>query len=162
VAKSVWLRRPSNGVAFSLLGGLLILVGSVAMLVAKEGVFANVPVVSQLLSTVYTSMQLTGFGGGPGFIVAVSSNLICGVVVIIAAMTIHFESQRAQLWGEVIIAFSAISLIGTGGFFIGAILGIIGGSYLILRKRSPPKIRASRADELPDTGLTTALGLGVS
>jgi hypothetical protein len=161
VAKSVWLRRPSNGVAFSLLGGLLIFVGSIAMLVAKEGAFANVPVANQLLSTIYTSMQLTGFGSGPGYIVAVSSNLLCGVVVMIAAITIHFESQRAQLWGEVIIAFSAISLIGTGGFFIGAILGIVGGSYLILRRSSPPKIRASKADELPDTGLTAALGLGM-
>jgi hypothetical protein len=35
------------------------------------------------------------------------------------------------MWGTVIIIFSAISFVGMGGFFIGALLGIIGGAFAI-------------------------------
>jgi predicted benzoate:H+ symporter BenE len=43
-----------------------------------------------------------------------------------------------MIWAIVIIVFSAISFVGMGGFFIGAILGIIGGAFdLSIRQIKP-------------------------
>jgi predicted benzoate:H+ symporter BenE len=43
------------------------------------------------------------------------------------------------IWGTVIIVFSAISFLGMGGFFIGSILGIVGGALALSLKPEPVK-----------------------
>jgi hypothetical protein len=43
-----------------------------------------------------------------------------------------------MIWATLIIVFSAVSFVGMGGFFIGAILGIIGGAFALSFKQTIP------------------------
>jgi bacteriorhodopsin len=57
--------------------------------------------------------------------------LVSGVIMVIGATMLRAHPQEHVMWGTVIIIFSAISFVGMGGFFIGALLGIIGGAFAI-------------------------------
>jgi len=59
--------------------------------------------------------------------------LIAELSVIIFAILMRSKPQDRRTFGEIILAFSILSLIGTGGFFIGAILGIVGGAIALTR-----------------------------
>jgi len=42
------------------------------------------------------------------------------------------EKTRAHItWGILVLAFSVVSFIGMGGYFIGAVLGIAGGALAL-------------------------------
>jgi len=49
--------------------------------------------------------------------------------VIMSAIMLRVHPQEHMTWAIVIIVFSAVSFVGMGGFFIGALLGIIGGAF---------------------------------
>jgi hypothetical protein len=50
---------------------------------------------------------------------------------VVGAAMLRAHPQEHTMWGIVIIIFSALSFVGMGGFFIGALLGIIGGAFAI-------------------------------
>ena len=54
-------------------------------------------------------------------------DIVSGTLVIIAGIMIYVQPIHIRKWGVVIWIFSSISFFGIGGFFIGGILGIIGG-----------------------------------
>ncbi len=53
--------------------------------------------------------------------------LIAGVLMIVFAALMRSRPANKKTYGALILAFSLISLVGMGGFFIGAIIGLIGG-----------------------------------
>ncbi|MEM3624931.1 MAG: DUF6114 domain-containing protein, partial [Nitrososphaerales archaeon] len=57
--------------------------------------------------------------------------LISGIVVIFAAIMLNARPEEHVTFGMIITVFSAISLLGIGGFFIGAVLGVVGGALAI-------------------------------
>ena len=59
---------------------------------------------------------------------------ICGIVVIISAIMLYVYPKLKIIWGVIIIVFSLISLVRTGGFFLGMMLGIVGGASGIVWK----------------------------
>jgi len=67
-----------------------------------------------------------GFMGGYSII-----GIISGILVIIGAIMLDTHPTDHITWGIVILVFSAISFFGMGGFFIGAILSIVGGALAI-------------------------------
>jgi hypothetical protein len=64
--------------------------------------------------------------------------VICSVIVIIGAVMLRVQPHQHVPWAILIIAFSAVSFVGMGGYFIGAILGIIGGAFELTVRRSSP------------------------
>lgn len=72
-----------------------------------------------------------GFMGGLSLI-----GLLAGLLVIVGALMLNARPTDHMTWGSIIVAFSLISFLGMGGFFIGSILGIIGGA-LALSWRPP-------------------------
>jgi hypothetical protein len=64
--------------------------------------------------------------------------VICSVIVIIGAIMLKAQPHQHVPWAILIIAFSAVSFVGMGGYFIGAILGIIGGAFELTVKRTSP------------------------
>jgi Family of unknown function (DUF6114) len=56
-----------------------------------------------------------------------SVGIITGILVIVFAVLMKSKPADRKTYGVLIIAFSLISLVGMGGFFIGAIIGLIGG-----------------------------------
>jgi hypothetical protein len=57
--------------------------------------------------------------------------LLSGIAVIIAAIMLNTRPREHVTWGTIILVFSIISLVGMGGFWIGALLGIAGGAIAL-------------------------------
>lgn len=57
--------------------------------------------------------------------------LLSGLIVLIGAILLNAQPEQSVSWGIVILIFSVISLWGMGGFFIGAVLGVIGGALAV-------------------------------
>ena len=55
--------------------------------------------------------------------------LVCGVIVLMGALMLRVQPRNHTIWAAIIIVFSVISFVGMGGYFIGAILGLIGGIF---------------------------------
>jgi len=50
-------------------------------------------------------------------------------------MLYNSKPAQASAWGTLVLVFSVVSLLGMGGFFLGAILGIVGGILALTWKR---------------------------
>lgn len=127
----------------SLIGGLVIIAGSLIMVLFWNSGFPY---------RMYYGMgpgMMGGywFGSSSGwmlglFIIA----LISGVIVLIGAIMLNARPQERVTWGIVVIVFAIISLVGMGGYIIGALLGIAGGAIaLSYRMRSTAQKESSTA-----------------
>ena len=114
---------------FSLLSGALILIGGIANSVISMGHMFPGPGMMPLM----TGMP---FGGGmmfpmmnfPSLVLWTSlSGVIVGAIVLAAAILLYTHTHRQILWGAIIVAGAIISLLSGGGFFVGSVLGIVGG-----------------------------------
>ncbi len=70
--------------------------------------------------------------GAVGVISAISAGL--GAIVIIGGYSIQKKPESTSSWGVAILVTSIIGLISISGFFIGPILGIIGGILALTKK----------------------------
>lgn len=110
---------PTAPFVLSLIAGLLILTGFGMMtafgFVGPYGMMGG-----------YYGM-MGGFGYGGWFYGAAIIGLISGIGVLVGAVMIHTQRQSTSTWGLLVVVFSTLSFFGMGGFFVGAILGIVGG-----------------------------------
>jgi len=132
---------PSIAFILSLIGGILMLIG---------GVISSLWFMSGGINTGYYGMMgngmMGGFGGmmegyesfmhGFGMPLGYMSGLsiiglVAGIVVTIGAIMLNTRSADRATWGVIILVFSIISLLGMGGFYIGALLGIAGGALAL-------------------------------
>jgi hypothetical protein len=60
--------------------------------------------------------------------------LICGIIVFLGAILLHYKPSKMKAWGVMILVFSIPSVLTGGGFIIGFILGIAGGVFALLQK----------------------------
>jgi len=77
-----------------------------------------------------------GMMGGIGIPFGLMSGIsfigvLSGIIVIIGALMLSVRPADHVTWGTMILIFSLISFLGMGGFFIGAILGIVGGALAL-------------------------------
>lgn len=79
-----------------------------------------------------SGMMGGGILGGWGIVSAISAGL--GAILIVGGYSIHKKPESASGWGVAILVTSIIGLVGMSGFFIGPIIGIIGG-IMALTKR---------------------------
>jgi hypothetical protein len=77
-------------------------------------------------STNFLSSSVPGFVGGIVTSVGVFG-LVSGIIVLVSGVMLRTSPGQRTLWGTLILVFSVLSFLGTGGFVVGAILGIIGG-----------------------------------
>lgn len=122
----------------SLVGGLITVVASsinVVWYASGEPNFSGYGSLVGGLMDNYHSFMGTSFG----FLAGISLiAVICGVVVLMSAIALRVNSKQQVIWATVIIAFSLVSLVGMGGFFIGALLGIIGGAFVLATRQTNP------------------------
>ena len=80
--------------------------------------------------------MMSGINGGSGgwFYWVAIIGLVAGLVVLAGAVMLYLRPRSAPTWGLVILLFSVFGLFGMGGFFIGTILGIIGGVLAMTAK----------------------------
>lgn len=96
----------------SVIGGIIILING--LLVALVGAF----------------FVLFGVG-----ILLIVLGLVFGLVVLYAAFKLNSNPSEHVTWGVVIIVFSILSIVIGGGFFVGMILGLIGGVLALVQER---------------------------
>jgi hypothetical protein len=76
--------------------------------------------------------MMGGFGIPFGFMGILSfAGTVSGLIVIVGAVMLGASPANHYAWGIVILVFSIVSFLGMGGFFIGAVLGIVGGSLAL-------------------------------
>jgi len=61
---------------------------------------------------------------------------VSGIMILVGAVMLYNQPAKASTWGAVVLALSVVSLFGMGGFFIGALLGFVGG-VLALTWKNP-------------------------
>lgn len=62
--------------------------------------------------------------------------LVCGIVVLGSGIMLRTKPEQSSVFGVLILTFSVLSFFGSGGFVVGALLGIVGGA-MTLRWRKP-------------------------
>lgn len=111
----------------SLIAGLLILAGSGLMMgFSGPGYYGGMMGgYSGMMNGYYGMMQGYGFGGW--FYGMAGIGLVAGIIILIGAIMVYTQPSKASTWGALIVIFSILSLFGMGGFFLGGILGVVGG-----------------------------------
>jgi hypothetical protein len=115
----------------SLIGGVLMVAGGLAGL-SMYSLWSNMGPQGWGPMMGGWGMQQGWFAGMVGTISGIS--LAAGVVVIFGAYSIYAKPESKSSWGVAILVASIIGLFGMGGFFIGPILGIIGGILALTKK----------------------------
>ena len=116
---------PRTAYLLSLIGGILILILSVIIAIA-----------ALVLAGIAASY---GYGLGAGLAVALAViALLFGMIVLYFAMKLKSNPAGARTYGILILVFALISFLGGGGFYIGAILAIVGGILAIVWKGPAP------------------------
>ena len=119
--------RPQIAFILSLIGGILILLGGgVSYIWFMFGGFS----MGGMMGGFQGMMGSLGipFGFMSGFFLI---GLVSGVIITIGSVMLNARPSEHNAWGMIILVFSIISLLGMGGFLVGAILGIVGGALAI-------------------------------
>ncbi len=114
--------RQSRAFLLSLVAGILILINAIAVAAVATwfpSLFPTLPGSSGNDTSILYSVAIIG--------------LFCGILVTLGAMMLRGRPAQRRAWGIIIIAFSAASVITGGGFIIGFIIGIVGGSLALSR-----------------------------
>jgi zinc-ribbon domain len=110
---------PRTAYLLSLIGGILILVFSIIYAI--------------ILLVIASLFAAVGFGLGVGVAVGLAVvALFFGLIVLYFAFKLKTNPANARTYGILILVFAVISFIGGGGFYIGAILALIGGILAIV------------------------------
>jgi predicted benzoate:H+ symporter BenE len=71
--------------------------------------------------------MMQGFGFERYFYAMAAIAVISAIIILVGAIMVYNQPSKAPTWGALILASSILSLLGMGGFFFGAILGVVGG-----------------------------------
>jgi hypothetical protein len=121
-------KRSSLAFPLSLVGGMLIIFGSILSLLF----FANF----QISPMGGMMGGMMGWWGGPGFMGGwfFALPLIAGILVVGGAIMMNARPQETTTWGIIVLIFSIIGFTGMGLSIIGAIIGIIGGIISLIKE----------------------------
>jgi hypothetical protein len=117
----------AGGILITLFGALLM---AVSVFILPNLNYSNLTVPQGLTSSSMPSL-ISGIVGVMG-----TFGLVSGVIVLVSAVMLLANLGQRRTWGILILVFSILSFIGSGGFIVGAILGMAGG-ILTLRWKPP-------------------------
>jgi len=123
------VKRATAGFAISLIAGILILINGALFIwlstVAKafDGFMSQMPMGAE---EAFKAMESIG-------IIMGAIGLAFGIIVLIGAILIYMPGKEV-IGGILVLVFSILSVFIGGGFFIGVILGIIGGVLGLVKK----------------------------
>jgi hypothetical protein len=131
-------QRPEPAFILSLVGGVLTLVGSaVVMMWAQSGMPIWGGTMGDMMGGYGGMMGGMGFSGTAFFSGMAIFGVVAGILVLAGAFLLYSRPEQATTWGAVILIFSILGLFGMGGFFIGAVAGIIGGILALTWRPMP-------------------------
>ncbi len=139
---------PRTAYLLSLIGGILILVFSIIYAI--------------ILFAIASLFAAVGFGLGVGLAVGLAVlALVFGLIIILFASRLKSNPAGAKTTGAIILVLALISFIGGGGFYIGAILALIGG-ILALVWHPPANVQPAWNQQpmAPSMGASSPQGWG--
>lgn len=113
--------RPTGAIVLSIIGGVFVLLGG-------------------LLATVIGSFVVCfTFGLGGGWILILGAlGLLFGILMIVFGALMYHTTENHTVYGALVLVFSILSIFTAfGGFFIGFLLGLIGGILGLAFKQRP-------------------------
>ncbi len=120
----------------SLIGGILILLSGIIILTFGAAFMGG------MMGGYYPGMMggYRGFGGAVTSVLLVMGigGIVIGAIMILGSFMLRTRPETHTTWGIVILILSIVSFIEGGGFFIGAILGIVGGILAMVWKPEEP------------------------
>lgn len=120
-------KRAMAGFAISFVAGILILLNGLLF-------FALQSIINSLIDFIPMPVTIPGMGLVESFFATIGAiGLVFGIIVILGAFLIYMPGKEV-MGGIIVLIFSLLSIIAMGGFFIGLILGIIGGALGIAKK----------------------------
>ena len=138
----VVLERPTAPFVLSLIAGMLILAGSGTVMMTSFPVGGSPYPYGGMMGGYYGGMMggyygmMHGFGFDGGWFYGLGAiGIVSGIIILLSALMIYNQPAKTATWGALILAFSIVSLFGMGGFFFGAILGVIGGILALTWKK---------------------------
>jgi hypothetical protein len=131
--------KPVVAFILSLVAGILILGASETVVTLSQGEPTYGGMMGGyyyggMMGGYYGMMHGFGFGGGLFYGLA-AVGILSGIIILVSAIMIYNLPAKATTWGALILAFSIVSLLGMGGFFFGAILGVAGGILALTWKK---------------------------
>ena len=127
------MSKGNTNLAFilSLIGGLLILIGGIVgtiWFIYGGAAWGDMSDMWSGFMSGYHGM-MGSFGIPLGYMGGLSLvGLVSGAIILISAFMLNMRPFEQNIWAILIIVFSVISFLNMGGFMIGGILGLIGGS----------------------------------
>lgn len=114
--------RPTAGMVLSIIGGVFVLIA---------GLF-------ELAIGSFVAGLTLGFVGG-GILLLSGLSLLFGILMIIFGVMMYHTPENHSIYGALVLVISIVSLFTSlGGFFIGFLLGLIGGILgLAFKQRTP-------------------------
>lgn len=129
------------GGCFMLVAGLVILAVSAFVIPHLSASFFNSTMFYNNTGHPFPFHNVPSFVGGVVAGVGLFG-LISGLVVLASGIMLRINPAQSTVFGVLILVFSVLSFIGSGGFVVGAILGIVGG-IMTLRWRKPVALSQS-------------------
>lgn len=131
--------RPVAAFILSLIGGVFILLGAAIMSMFAFGTLNMSGMTGMMTGTMSGMYGGTGMGMMVGFApVLAVLGFASGILVILGAVMLYSRPIGSRLWGAIILAFSLVSILGgMGGFVVGLILGVVGGTLALTWKTKP-------------------------
>jgi len=120
-------QKPYAAFILTLTGGALIFTNGLVFILASCGI-------SRVLEDVVNTKGLS-----IGVVLALQQmmlslslvGLVLGACVIFASLMLYYKPSSSVGWGAVVLVLSVVSIFAGGGFLVGLILGVIGGSLAI-------------------------------
>ena len=122
---------PTASFALSLTSGILILLGGAIAMMWFTGSPPFLGGMAGMMGVHYGMMSGLGFAFGAMMIGFSVLGLVSGVAVLVGAALLQSKPEQRKTWGAIILAFSIVSFFGMGGFFVGAVLGVVGGALAL-------------------------------
>jgi hypothetical protein len=133
---------PSTASILAIIGGCFMIVAGI--LITTLSVFIIPHLDASIFHNATGSMPVHNV---PGFVGSILTGigligLISGLVVLGSGVMLRVKPGQSVVFGLLILVFSVLSFFGSGGFVIGAILGIIGGIMTLMWKRPAASAQA--------------------
>jgi len=128
--------KPTAAMVLSLIGGLFVIFGGAALAFA---------------GSIIGSFNVTGAASASNTVLALGVvGVIMGIIMVVGGFMMYSKPTSAKMWGVIVLILSIISWVtAIGGFFIGFLLGLIGGILALTFKPSmtpgamPPPMMSS-------------------
>jgi len=143
--------KPTAAMVLSILGGIFVILGGLFLAFVGS-------IISTFNFTGTGTGTTPGSGVGSGVLVLGIVGCIMGLIMIVGGIMINSNPSSHTMWGVIILILSIVSWITSiGGFFIGFILGLIGGILAITFKpttMAPPYMGAMTGG-MPAQGMSS-------